>query len=97
MRKRAVDTSGQPALIDLAGFRFQVLDASTRSLVGDPFETNSAGRANSGELPARQALLLTEIATPFPVEQLAEVAFTIGRRRQPLEITNRMRQVGPYG
>lgn len=97
VRKRAVDANGQPALVDLAGFRFQVLNANDRSLVGDAFETNPGGRAISPDLPARTALLLTEVVSPFPVEALAEVPFSIERRRQPLEVVNRVPQVGPYG
>lgn len=96
VRKRAVDLNGQPALVDLGGFRFQVLRADDRSLVGEPFETNPGGRAVSPELPARTALLLTEVFAPFPVESLGEIAFTIERRHQPIEVVNRLRQVGPY-
>lgn len=97
IRKRAVDANGQPALVDLAGFRFQVLRADDRSPVGDTFDTNPAGRAVSPDLPARTPLLLTEVAAPFDVEPVGEIAFTIERRRQPLEVINRLRQVGPYG
>lgn len=97
VRKRAVDASGQPALVDLAGFRFQVQRADDRSPVGDVFETNPAGRATSPDLPARTPLLLTEVFSPFPVEAVAEVPFTLERRRQPLEVVNRLQQVGPYG
>jgi len=96
VRKRAVDLNGQPALVDLGGFRFQVLRADDRSPVGEPFETNPGGRGVSPELPARTALLLTEVLAPFPVEPLSEIAFTIERRHQPIEVINRLRQVGPY-
>lgn len=97
VRKRAVDANGQPALVELGGFRFQVLRAVDRSPVGEPFETNVAGRAISPDLPARTPLLLTETFTSVPVEPLAEIAFVIERRRQPLEVVNRLRQPGPYG
>lgn len=39
VRKRAVDANGQPALVELGGFRFQVLRADDRSPVGEAFET----------------------------------------------------------
>lgn len=97
VRKRAVDSSGQPALVDLAGFRFQVLNAADRAPVGEAFETNPAGRAFSPDLPARTPLLLTEIFQPFPVEPSPEIPFTIERRHQSQEVINRARQDGPYG
>lgn len=97
VRKRAVDANGQPALVDLSGFRFQVVRADDRTAIGEPFDTNPAGRAISPELPARTPLLLTELSTPFPVEPVADVPFSIERRRQPLEVVNRLRQIGPYG
>jgi hypothetical protein len=83
--------------VDLAGFQFQVLRADDRSPVGDPFDTSPAGRAISPDLPARTPLLLVEVSAPFAVDPVGEVAFTIERRRQPLEIVNRLPQVGPYG
>jgi hypothetical protein len=55
-----------------------------------------AGRAISPDLPARTPLLVTETFAPLPVEPLAEIAFVIERRRQPLEVVNRLRQPGPY-
>lgn len=97
VRKRAVDANGQPALVELGGFRFQVLRADDRSPVGESFETNVAGRATSPDVPVRTPLLLTEIFAPLPVEPLAEIPFVIERRRQPLEVVNRLRQPGPYG
>jgi Dyp-type peroxidase family len=97
VRKRAVDANGQPALVELGGFRFQVLRADDRSLVGEAFETNPAGRATSPDLPVRTPLLLTETFAPLPVEPLAEIPFVVERRRQPLEVVNRLRQPGPYG
>ena len=95
--KRAVDDNGQPALVELGGFRFQVLRADDRSPVGETFETNVAGRATSPDRPARTPLLLIEIFAPVPVEPLAEIPFVIERRLQPLEVVNRLRQAGPYG
>jgi Dyp-type peroxidase family len=97
VRKRAVDANGQPALVELSGFRLQVLRADDRSPVGDAFETNPAGRAISPDLPVRTPLLLTEISQPLPVEPPGEIPFVIDRRRQPLEVVNRLRQPGPYG
>jgi hypothetical protein len=97
VRKRAIDTNGQSALVDLGGFRFQVLRAEDRAPVGDPFDTNPGGRAFSPDLPVGTPLLLTESFAPFPIEPVADIPFTIERRRQPLEVVNRLRRVGPYG
>ena len=92
-----MDAKGQPALVELGGFRSQVLRADDRSPVGEAFETNVAGRATSPNLPVRTPPLLTEAFAPVPVEPLAEIPFVIERRRQPLEVVNRLPQPGPYG
>lgn len=97
VRKRVIDSNGAPALVDLAGIQFQVVRADDQSLVGGVFETNPGGVAISPDLPVRTQLVLRETGFPPNLEPSAEVPFTLEHRREAIEVTNRVRQVGPYG
>lgn len=98
VRKRAVDPSGAPIKADLDAIGFQVFQADGTTPVGAEFETNSAGHATSPDLPVRVDLILREVRVPERFEGSADVAFRLERRRQVLEVVNRLRPAAnPYG
>lgn len=61
VRKRVLDENGTEAMVDLAGFRFRLLD-STATQVGGEFVTDSAGHALSDEVPTDADYTLEELA-----------------------------------
>lgn len=87
VRKRVLEPSGAEAMVDLAGFRFRVRDA-TAAPVGDEFETDSAGHALSGDLPVGADYTLEELAPPAGVQQAAPVTFRLDSARVVIRVDN---------
>lgn len=96
IRKRAVDVSGNPALAEIGGIGFQIFRADTNEPIGGAFFTDSAGHAESPDVPLRTPLILREISTPGHLEPISETAVELTRRRTIISLVNRVRQPG-YG
>jgi Dyp-type peroxidase family len=96
--KRVSAQADPNARFERRGFTFQVLDAAGQP-VGDPFTTDSTGRAISPELEVGQAYTVREVATPqIPNLQAApDQAFTLERPNQVVQIQNTVTQPGGYG
>jgi Dyp-type peroxidase family len=87
VRKRVLEPSGAEAMVDLANFRFRVLDAAG-SPVGDEFVTDSAGHALSGDLPVDADYTLEELAPPAGVQPAAPVPFRLAAAREVIRVDN---------
>jgi hypothetical protein len=96
VRKRAFDQAGAPAMVNLAGVWFQVFRAGTDEAIGDRFKTNPAGHTISPDLPVRTPLTLREVETLPSLEPSGPIDFTLERRRDVVEVSNRVRQPGTY-
>lgn len=96
IRKHALNPDGSPSPADLSGVGFQVFKSDGTTAIGDPFVTNPAGHAVSGELPVNEALVLREVQTPNHLESSGDTQFQLDRRNQPIDISNRAKQPGTY-
>lgn len=96
--KRVVSQVDPNARFERRGFTFQVLDANGQP-IGDPFTTDSTGRAISPELTIGQTYTLRETATPqIPnLQPAGEQTVTLERRNQVVRIQNTVTQPSGYG
>lgn len=76
VRKRVLDQNGAESMVDLANFRFGVLNAGG-ARVGAGFVTDSAGHALSGELSIDEDYTLEEIALPAGLQPPAPIGFRL--------------------
>jgi Dyp-type peroxidase family len=97
VRKRAVDEQGSKVRADLARCVFQVFDAAGATPVDEPFRTDSAGHAISGDVPVRQPLVLREIEAPPHLQASPDVSFTLQKRRDVIEVSNVLKPGTAYG
>ncbi|GAA1970075.1 hypothetical protein GCM10009798_33480 [Nocardioides panacihumi] len=86
VRKRVVDSNGNPSRGELGGFTFQVtkLDGTP---VGAPFTTDSVGHAISEEIPAGDYQLV-EVTVPPPLGAAAPTPFTLKNGQELVHVTN---------
>lgn len=89
VRKRVLDETGAEAMVDLANFRFRVLDAAGVQ-IGDEFVTDSAGHALSGELPVAADYTLEELAPPGGVQGSAPIPFRLEAARKVIRVENKV-------
>lgn len=93
VRKRVLEASGVESMVDLAGFRFRVTDASGAQIGGE-FATDSAGHALSDDLPVDVDLLLEELAPPPGVQAPAPLPFRLTSAREVVRVDNVIIQGG---
>jgi deferrochelatase/peroxidase EfeB len=87
VRKRVLEQSGAEAMVDLANFRFRVLDA-TGAQVGAEFITDSAGHALSDELPVDGDYTLEELAVPASLQGPGPIQFRLHAAREIVRVNN---------
>ncbi len=87
VRKRVLEATGAEAMVDLANFRFRVVDISGTQ-VGAEFVTNSAGHALSDELPVDTDYSLEELAPPAGVQGPAPIPFRLEAAREVIRVDN---------
>jgi deferrochelatase/peroxidase EfeB len=87
IRKRLIDAgTGQPSLLDLHGFQFQVTTPDGTP-VGSVFTTDAAGHALSDEIDAGD-YLVTELPPPAPVTADAPKPVALHSARAVVEMVN---------
>lgn len=94
IRKRALDTMGNPAPVEVGGIGFQLFRADTNAPVGAVFFTDSAGHARSPEVPLRTPLILREVPPPH-LDPVQEMPVTLNQRRHLIRVDNRVRSGQP--
>lgn len=87
IRKRVLDTAGAEAMVDLANFRFRIID-SAGIQVGDEFVTDSAGHALSGELTVDADYTLEELSPPAGLQGSAPIPFRLDAGREVIRVDN---------
>ena len=87
VRKRVVEQSGAESMVDLANFRFRVLDTAGGQLGGE-FVTDSAGHALSDELPVEADYTLEEIAPPAGLQPPSPIGFRLKAAREVIRVDN---------
>jgi hypothetical protein len=99
IRKKALTPEGRPARVELRGIEFEVTDPASGAPVADRFATDAAGHALSPPIPVDKDkdLILTEVVFPPNLQPASPLTFRLRHRRQALEVTNFVRQPGPYG
>lgn len=89
VRKRVVDQTGAEVMVDLAGFRFRVLDVNGQQ-VGGEFQSDAAGHALSDELPTDAAYKLEELPPPAPFTPQPPRDFMLQSAREVVRLENRI-------
>ncbi len=89
VRKRVLDENGNEALVDLANFRFRVLDTAGAQ-VGGEFTTDSAGHTLSDDLPVDADYTLAELPPPPSVQGSTPIAFRLKAAREVIRVDNRV-------
>jgi Dyp-type peroxidase family len=89
VRKRVLDETGAEAMVDLANFRFRVLDAAGAQ-TGAEFATDSAGHGLSDELPVDTDFTLEELALPTGLQGSAPIPFRLDAARKVLRVENKV-------
>lgn len=87
IRKKLVDASGNPIRGERGGFGFQLVDAAGNP-VGEPFTTDSTGRALSPAAPVGDTYTVREVTTRPGFDPMPDQAVTLDRRRIQIEIVN---------
>jgi Dyp-type peroxidase family len=97
IRKRVSTPSDASARFERGGFEFQIINSEGQ--VVDTLTTNSAGHAQSGDLPMGVSYTLRETNHPqIPNLQPApDIEFTLDARRKVMRVMNTVSQPGPYG
>lgn len=97
IRKSVVDQAGNPTSAEIGGVQFQLIDATSGALIGDPATTNPAGRALLTGAHVGQNLLVRE--TPGDrFEPVPDQPVTAEQRNTIVRIANRLRAgASPYG
>lgn len=93
VRKRVLDQTGAESMVDLANFRFRVLNA-TGVQVGTEFVTDSAGHALSDELPVDADYTLEEVAPPAGINPPAPIGFRLESARKVIRVDNTIQPGG---
>lgn len=97
VRKKLVDPAGSPVQGERGGFVFQLIDASGTPL-GEPFITDSTGRAVSPPVPSGETYILREVAVNGPFEPAPDMSVTLTGRRIQVEVVNKATVTNPgYG
>lgn len=91
IRKRVIDASGNRVPAEVGGIGFQVFRVDTNQPVGEVFTTDSAGHAESPDVPLNTPLVLREVNTPGHLEPMPEQTITVIQRRQLARIDNLVR------
>ncbi len=89
VRKRVLDENGNEALVDLANFRFRVLDTAGAQ-VGGEFTTDSAGHTLSDDLLVDADYTLEELPPPPSVQGSTPIAFRLKAAREVIRVDNRV-------
>jgi Dyp-type peroxidase family len=97
VRKRVSTPSDATARFERGGFEFQILDSDGQVL--DTLTTDTAGHAQSVELPMSAAYTLRETNHPqIPnLQPTSDIQFTLDERRKVISVMNTVSQPGPYG
>lgn len=93
VRKRVLDETGGEAMVDLANFRFRVLDGAGVQ-IGAEFVTDSTGHALSGEVPVDTDLTLEELAPPAGLLGAAPIQFRLESARKVIRVDNKVQPGG---
>ena len=93
VQKQLVDTNGQPIFAELGSIQFQILSAGLA--IGDPFSTDSSGRAISPPVPRNTPLTVHEVAAPAGFQQAADAEITLTEASQLVAIVNQQIPSGP--
>lgn len=97
IRKKLVDSSGSPIRGERGGFSFQLLDQAG-SPVGEPFTTDSTGRALSPAAPVGDTYTVREVTTRPGFDPAPDQAVVLDRRRIQIEVINKATVPNPgYG
>jgi Dyp-type peroxidase family len=97
VRKRLVDASDSPIRAERGGFGFQLFgdDGST---IGEPFLTDSTGRALSPAVPVGDTYTLREVVTPAGFDTAPDQLIELNHRRLRVDVVNKATAVNPgYG
>lgn len=89
VRKRVLDQNSTELMVDLAGFRFRVLDVNGQQ-VGGEFQTDAAGHGLSDELPTDAAYKLEELPPPAPFTPQPPLDFVLQSAREVVRVDNRL-------
>lgn len=94
IQKQVVDQNGQPVVVDLGGFQFQIVDGNGQ-VVGAPNQTDSAGHAISPELERGQTYTLQEINVPAGFQAPDIPAIQVNAHRQTVSVLNQVQGAAP--
>lgn len=94
VRKKIVDSNGAGVHAELGGFTFQLLD-QTGTAQGEPFTTDSAGRAVSPPVPVGETYTLHETATRDGFQPTPDIPVTLDKRRIAVPVTNTLQPTNP--
>jgi hypothetical protein len=97
IRKRVTSAADANARFERGGFVFEIRDADGRTVA--TLTTDSAGHAESGELPMDAAFTLHEASTPsIPnLQPFGDMPFTLDTPMKVLQVMNTVSQPGGYG
>jgi Dyp-type peroxidase family len=97
IRKRVSTPSDATARFERGGFEFQIIDAAGQVL--DTLTTDTAGHAQSIELPMNASYTLHEANQPqIPnLQPTPDIQFTLDERHKVIPVINTVSQPGPYG
>ena len=85
VQKELLGENGQPVLSELGGISFQLLQDGQP--VGEPFRTDSTGRAVSPPVP-RGALVVHEVSPPQGFQQAPDTEVNLTKAREPVHVAN---------
>ncbi len=95
IRKRFADAAGNRVRRERSGVTFTLYD-QTGAVVGEPFTTNSAGRAVSAPVPLNTPLVLRETLVPAGITPASDQQVVLQRRHQGLTVVNTVITPGAY-
>lgn len=97
VRKRLVDSSGNPIRAERGGFGFQLF-APDGSTAGEAFVTDSTGRALSPAVPLGESYILREVSANAGFDPAPDQSIELTRRRYLVEVVNTATATNPgYG
>ncbi len=85
VQKELLGENGQPVLSELGGISFQLLQAGQP--IGEPFRTDSTGRAVSPPVP-RGTLVLHEVSPPQGFQQAPDTEISLTKARELVHVAN---------
>lgn len=97
VRKRVSTPSDATARFERGGFEFQIIDSGGQVL--DTLTTDTAGHAQSAELPMNATYTLRETNHPaIPnLQATPDIQFTLDERHKVIPVMNTVSEPGPYG